>query len=280
MKAASQVDSKQNTRMMVGGWATLILGLYGLAANYYLFLGNYQPIIKAYADLKKMASVRLLGYVYPAVHDIAVIAAIALIIAGYGFFTRKSWAWLLAVSATAAGLVGAWLPIVWPLMISLPVKYAAIFAPYLFLWLLLVGYVRPVGTKTLILSLFSGIAMVLASMSGTAALTKIIGTKLPIYIGTQQLNWVAMLLFGIFTVAILTKRSWALPVGLVASTMSVMAGYPLAYFDSIETQEFSLFTIGPTVSLLILVSLVIWGAKLWDAGAEDAPEEAEQRVAS
>ncbi len=261
------MTGKESGRLQTAGWACFVAGVLGLIGNFYLFMIGYKEIIAAYALLKKMPSVKLLTYVFPAFHDLGVVAAIALLVAAFGFLSRREWAWVLAVAAVALGLVSAWLPIVWPLMISMPVRYMAIFVPYLLLWILLIGYVRPMGARVLLLSLASGIAMVLAAMSGTAALTKLLGSGSPIYIATQQLNWIAAAAWGVFTVGLLLKRSWALPLGLATAGLATISGYPVAYYDSIETSEFSMFAIGPTVSLLLLILLLWRQSSLWEQPA-------------
>lgn len=239
------------------------MGVLGVAGSFYLFLGNYQSLLAAWAALNRMSSVRMLTYLFPAFHALGVLSGTALLVAGYGLLTRRQWACLLAVSGTALGLVSSWMPIVWPLMIGEPVPYVGLFLPYLLLWLVLTAYVRAAGLRALVLTLLSGIAMVLATMSGTAALNKLLGGQGTIYIATQTVNWAAAAAWGVFTVAALYRKEWALPVGLMAGALAVMAGAPLAYFDSVATGELSMFTMGPVLSLLLLVTLLATGSRLW-----------------
>jgi len=258
----TQAISKQlTTKDKVGGLVALIGASLG-GISFILFLARYQPLIMGNKGAKNMAGATMLTGLYPAMNDIAMASGVAFLVACFGFFTKKRWAWTMAIIAATCGLLSSWLGMVWPLMIQQPVTYLAIFIPEFLIWLTLVLYVRRTDTKLVIVSVIAGIAFVLNFMNGTAALNKMIGMKAPLFLGTQQLNWLSAIAFGIFTVAILYRKDWAVPIGLGGSVMGLIAGIPLAYLNTMQTKEFSLFWIGVIVSAFMLIALLIHGQKL------------------
>jgi len=248
-------------RDKVGGLIALIGASLG-AVSFILFLDKYQPLIEGNKAVKNLAGAKMLTGLYPAINDIAMASGVAFLVACFGFLTVKKWAWPMAIIAATCGLLASWLGIVWPLMIQQPVTYLAIFVPEFLIWLTLVLYVRPIDIKIVVVSIIGGIAFILNFMNGTAALNKMIGIKSPLFFGTQQLNWFAAVAFGIFTIAILYRKDWAIPIGLGGSVMGLIAGIPLAYLNTMQTKEFSLFWIAVIVSGFMLIGLLIHGQKL------------------
>ncbi|MBM3152046.1 MAG: hypothetical protein FJZ96_07575 [Chloroflexi bacterium] len=67
------------------------------------------------------------------------------------------------------------------------------------------------------------------------------------------------------------KKSWALPLGVFAGTMSMLAGYPLGLHNAlVEVHRFSMFLPAPLFGTGLLIYLCLPGTKKmiekWMAG--------------
>lgn len=250
-------------REKVGGSITLLGGLLGTIGTVNFFMQSYHSVIQANLDIKNLGGAKMLTGVFPAMNDLGVLAGVAFLVASYGFFAKKRWAWLVAILAATAGLLSSWMGIVFPLMVQQTPKFALIFLPDLVLWLILVLYVRPTKLKIAATSLIYGIAFVLNFMNGVAAMKMMLGTHKPIFFATQQLNWLAAICFGIFSIAILFRKSWGVPVAVAGGLLAAIGGLPLSRLNAGDADGASLFFIGPTVALVLTLALIIWGNKLW-----------------
>ena len=78
------------------------------------------------------------------------------------------------------------------------------------------------------------------------------------YVMSQQVSWWGAAAWAIFIFAVLAKKPWAIPVGIFAAVMSMLAGYPLGIYNAvIEVQRFSMFLPAPLLSTGLLVYLVL-----------------------
>lgn len=269
---------KLTRKEIIGGIVSLIGGLVAVVGGIQFFLLGYKEIIVFNLDLNNIPEAKMLTYLFPGMNDLCVIGGIALIVASYGFFARKRWAWFTAVIASVFVLLSSLLATFWPLMIALPLRYLPIFLTILVVWCVLLLYVRPVGIIPFILSTFGGIIMCLTWMNGVAGINLILKTGLPLHIVFQQLNWLAAIAVGVFTVSVLYRKDWALPLGMGGSLLAIIAGIPLAYTNSISTNEFSMFSYGPIMSVVLLLVLLFTSDKLWVKAEKlkvEAPEQAE-----
>lgn len=265
-------------RNIVGGVSALFAAIIAIISNLYLFLDQYQVLIKGYKEAKNLPGVKIVTWLLPAMSDLIMLAGIALLIASLGYFLKKSWAWFVSVVATVFGLLGTWMALVWPLMISYTPKYIYVFLTFLVLWSILLLYVRPIKITNFVLTTLAGIAMVLNFMNGVASLNKLVGTAMkagmadPLFVLTQQLNWFAAIAWGVFAVGVLYHRRWVLIMGLGGGILPLISSTPLAYTNTIDTNEFSLFWIAPAISLVLLLVVMIKGEKHW------VEEEGEQII--
>jgi hypothetical protein len=155
---------------------------------------------------------------------------------------------------------------------GLPPIYFPLFWPYLLVYFLLMLYVGQLSWRRTLLGLLTGMAYVFCLMNGVASLSRIITIGAPLFSLVQRLHWVAMIGLGAVTVGILTRPSeWMRVVGLAAGLLELVVGIPLAYSTAISLGRFSLFSLAP-ISSLILVVLILW-PNVWDRLTEVAAEE-------
>ncbi|MCK5674363.1 MAG: hypothetical protein KAH95_13365, partial [Spirochaetales bacterium] len=224
--------------------------------------------------VNNMPAVKIVTWLLPAMSDIIMVAGIALLVASYGFIKKKTWAMNTAIIAGVLGLLGAWMAIVWPLMIAYPLRYIFIFFTFLIVWSIMLIYVRKTKMIIFALATVAGIAMVLNFMNGVACLNLLMrtiektGNPAPLFVVTQQLNWLIAVAWGVFAIGVLYGKSWVLPLGLGGGILSLISGSPLAFINTKESGEFSMFWIAVIVSGLYLILLLITGDKLWSKKAE------------
>jgi hypothetical protein len=263
-----------NPRYGVGAAAAVIAGLIAIIGNLFNVLKALPELKIGYAAVNNLPAVKIVTWLLPAMSDLIMIAGIALLVSAYGFLKKKSWAMNIAIIAGVLGLLGTWMAIVWPLMIAYPLRYIFIFLTFLIFWSILLIYVRKTKMRIFALATFAGIAMVLNFMNGVACLNLLMATMLkkgspaPLFVVTQQLNWVIAVAWGIFAVGVLHRKSWVLPLGMGAGLLSLISGSPLAFINTKESGEFSMFFLAVIISGLYLVLLLITGDKLWRKNEE------------
>ncbi len=205
----------------------------------------------------------LLKFINPAMADLGMIGGVLFLLSAYGFFTKKKWAFLMSVIAIVLALQGAWFINVPFMAAGLPPVYFILFWPYLVLYFVLLIAVGKRSVWHTLLGLLLGMAWVFCLMNGIASLSRIITVGAPFYTLVQRLHWVAMLGWGVVTVGMIMKpREWMRVVGLSAGVLEVVVGFPLAYFTALELGRFSLFSLAPICSLVLVILFVIpsvWG---------------------
>lgn len=240
----------------LGGILGIISGLMGIIGHTIIFLNWYVPGMKA--EAAEPGCEILLKFLNPAMSDLGMIGGVLFLISAYGFFTKRKWAFLVSVIAIVLALQGAWFINVPFMAAGLPPVYFILFWPYLvifFLLLLVVGK-RTIGHS--LLGLLLGMAWVFCLMNGIASLSRIITIGMPFFTFVQRLHWIAMLGWGVATVGMIMKpKEWMRVVGLSAGVLEIVVGFPLAYITAAQLGRFSLFSLAPISSLVLVILLVI-----------------------
>lgn len=250
---------KENKKL--GAWVALVAGLMGIIGHYLIFLKWYIPGMQA--EAAEPGCEILLKYVNPAISDLGMLGGILFLVSAYGFFSSKKWSFLLSVIGIVLALQGAWFINVPFMAAGLPPVYFILFWPYLALYFVIC---LAVGKRSLVhtlLGLLLGMAWVFCLMNGIASLSRIITIGTPFFTFVQRLHWVAMLGWGAATVGILIKpREWMRVAGLSAGLLEIVVGFPLAVITAQQLGRFSLFSLAPISSLILVVLLVI--PSIWE----------------
>jgi hypothetical protein len=250
---------KENRKL--GGFLGIIGGLLGIIGHTVIFLRWYVPGM--HAEAAEPGCEILLKYINPAMSDFGMLAGAIFLVSAYGFFTKKNWAYLLSVIGIVLALQGAWFVNVPFMAAGLPPVYFILFWPYLVLYFLIS---MAVGKRTLVhtlLGLLLGMAWVFCLMNGIASLSRIITIGMPFFTFVQRLHWFAMLGWGVATVGILIKpKEWMRVVGLSAGVLEIVVGFPLAVITAQQLGRFSLFSLAPICSLILVVLFVI--PSIWE----------------
>jgi hypothetical protein len=230
-------------------------GLMGIIGHFIIFQNWYFRGMAA--ESAEEGCETLLKYLHPALTDLGILAGVLFLVAAFGFFLKQQWAWVLSVLAIVFALQSTWFINVPFMAADLPPVYFTIFFPYLILYFVLLrGVGKEPWNKTLV-ALLAGLTFILTFMNGVSSLSRIITIGAPIFIMTQRLHWIAMVGCGVITVGIILKpRQWMWVTGVVACTLELVIGIPLALETMRELGRFSLFSLAPIGCLIFLVVLL------------------------
>lgn len=275
------------TQKLVGGLVTLVGGIIVLILTIYWLFADYNTLLQGFRDYGKTAGIVLQAMEQPIFAQLMAVSSVMLIVASYGFFTRRNWAWILAFAGSILGIFGGWLLAMYPMMVGQAPKHMTTFGINAVVWFTLTLYVKPIETKLVAASFIAGIAGVMNFMNGNAALNKIIGAELKlmsqanvphvamakmmnnpglIYEAIQKALWLSALAFLIISIAVIYRRNWVLPLGLSASLLALLTGTPVAYIDTFVDkggEKMSMFFFAPIITTFILIALLVKGEKIW-----------------
>jgi hypothetical protein len=245
---------KENRKL---GWILgLLAGLMGIIGHFIIFLKWYIPGMQA--EAAEPGCEILLKFINPAMADLGILGGVLFLVSAYGFFTKKKWAFFISVIAIVLAMQGAWFINVPFMAAGLPPVYFILFWPYLIIYFVLMIAVGKRSVAHSLLGLLSGMAWVFCLMNGIASLSRIITVGMPFFTLVQRLHWIAMLGWGVATVGLIMKpKEWIRVVALSAGVLEVAVGFPLAYVTAVQLGRFSLFSLAPICSLVLVILLVI-----------------------
>jgi hypothetical protein len=246
----------------VGAAISLIGAILGIVVIYASFLQVYDPIMAS-----EMAEGRAGGegiadgvsiskYVMPFVNDIGIIGGVLWAVSAYGFIKREEWAWPTAILANVLSLLSFFMLI--PAMSrGISPIYAIVFIPNIIAFFILLVYVRKIDPKIIAISMVAGMAYVMAFMNGVAATDQILSGGGTLFVVGQRINWIASIAWGCFVIALLTRKNWALQLGLSAALLTLVAGIPLGVVIARESAKFSMYFLAPILALFLKISFVL-----------------------
>jgi hypothetical protein len=253
----------------LGSILAVVGSLLGIFGTYLIFLNWYTPALTA--EAAEPGCEILLKYLMPALSDFGILAGVLYAVGAYGFFTSRTWAFPVAVIANILAIQGSWFINVPFMAASMPPIYFTIFFPNLIMYFLLMKVVGEQSWGRTLLGLLAGGAMILCFMNGVASWSRIITIGDHIFVVVQRLNWVASIGWGIVTGSVLIKpKAWARVLGLAAGFLELVVGIPLAVSTTISMGRFSMFSLGPIVSFVLLV-ILLW-PNLWERLTETSEE--------
>lgn len=244
------------------GAALAILGIVTGLLAFYLIASQYNLLIAsktADGRLDEATSVRItyavLGWLGTAT---TAIWAAAL----YGFAHKEKWAWFWGAVAATIQLLAGFFPAIPAMDSHMSAPTLSVFALGGVLWFSML-FIGGVDRKIIMFTFIAGLAYVLTFIDGVAPIAKYTTSHDDpfwngMYVMSQQVSWWGAAAWAMFIFATLSKKSWAIPVGLFAGTMSMMAGYPLGLHNALfEVHRFSMFLPAPLLSTALIVYLIL-----------------------
>jgi len=257
----------------LGAFLSIVGILAGILTLYFL-AETYNTVIHTHfaaGDWEESNTVRvvyaLLGWLGTAAGALS--AAVL-----WGFLKKQDWAWFWGAVAATMLLLAGFFPMIPAADSGLPTPTLWVFLLAAFVWfgMLLIG---GVDKKIIGLTFAAGLAYVLTFIDGVAPSSKFQTTcQAPadfvqnldafwngMYMMSQQVNWWGAAAWAIFIFAALKRKSWAVPVGIFAGTMSMIGGYPMGIYNVFEVQRFSMFLPAPIISTILVIILCLPGTQ-------------------
>ena len=256
-----------NKKNLLGGFIAVIGAVLALWLNSKYFLEQYPFMMDVYqqsidAGNPDIGCQTIVKFFYPLMADIGILSGVLWAISTYGFFGDKNWAYPLATIANVLALfANMWVNIP-PLSTHNPGPWLIIFLSNLAMYFILHIFVGKLSWKRYTLGLLIGMAYILTFVNSIAATNRLLMRENnTIFVLTQRLNMFASFAwFSTLIGLLLIKKDGVRYVGIGASIMGLIAGFPLAIAS--EGFSFSMFYLGPIVCLILLVILSwpdLWG---------------------
>ena len=260
----------------LGGVVATFAGLMGIIGHFVIFLNWYFKGMAA--EAAEPGCEILLKFINPAMADLGIVGGVIFLVSAYGFFNKKSWAFLLSTIAIVLSLQGAWFINVPFMAAGLPPVYFTLFWPFLIIYFLLMVPVGKLSWSRTLVGFLAGMAWVFCLMNGIASLSRIITVGAPFFSLVQRMHWFAMLAWGVVTVSILMgAKEWTWVTGFTAGVLEIVVGVPLAIVTAQELGRFSLFSLAP-ICCLILVAIMVWPGDLWKRWTESGSDEQAKKM--
>ncbi|RCK74679.1 MAG: hypothetical protein ANABAC_1396 [Anaerolineae bacterium] len=248
-------NHKLGAVLSILGVLTGILLFYLLASQYNLLIAVKTAAGRADEATSVRITHAVLGWL--GTSTTAIWAAVL-----YGFLQKETWAWFWGTVAATLQLLAGFFPAIPAMDSHLPMPTLSAFGIGLVLWfgMLLIG---GVGRKAMALTFVAGLAYVLTFIDGVAPIAKYTTSHDDpfwngMYVMSQQVAWWGAAAWAIFIFAVLRNQNWALPLGIFAAVMSMLAGYPLGLHNAlVEVHRFSMFLPAPILSTLLLIYLLL-----------------------
>ena len=254
---------KNNTKL---GIALTVLGILTSLVIFYMLAAQYNLVIDTKVAAGRTDEATAVRITYAVLGWIGITTGAIWAAVGYGFLNKENWAWFWgAVAATIQLLVG-FFPMIPAMDSDLPTPTIVIFILAAILWfgMLLIG---GVGKKIIALTFIAGLAYVLTFIDGVAPIAKYTTSHDDpfwngMYVMSQQVSWWGAAAWAIFIFAVLKKKAWAIPVGIFAGTMSMLAGYPMGLHNALfEVHRFSMFLPAPLLGTALVIYLSLPGTR-------------------
>ncbi len=248
------------------GIALAVLGIITGLLAFYLIAGQYNLLINSKTADGRMDEAMSVRLTFAVLGWVGTASAAIWMVTLYGFLHKEKWAWFWGTVGATIQLLAGFFPAIPAMDSHLPGPTLVVFGLGFILWfgMLIIGGVEK---RIITLTFIAGLAYVLTFIDGVAPIAKFTTSKDDpfwngMYVMTQQVSWWGAIAWAMFIFGVLLKKSWAIPVGLFAGTMSMLAGYPLGLHNAFfEVHRFSMFLPAPLLSTGLIVYLLLPSTK-------------------
>ncbi len=183
----------------------------------------------------------------------------------YGFATKQEWSWRYGTIAASFQMLAGFFPMIPAKSIDLPAATMPVFIIATVLWFAIM-YIGKVNRKVLIFLFIAGMAYVLSYVNGVAIISKYQTTTYNdvwkgMYAVVFAVTWFAAAAWLTLSFGVLTRKSYTVPLGIMAAVMSMIGGYTLAIVNIMEVERFSMFLPAPVLATGLLIFLIFPSTK-------------------
>jgi len=248
------------------GIALAVIGIVTSLILFYLIAAQYNLVIEAKVVDGRNDEATSVRITYAVLGWIGISAGALWATVLYGFFHQEKWAWFWGAVGATIQLLAGFFPMIPAMDSHLPTPTSIVFGLAAILWfgMLIIG---GVDKKIITLTFVAGLAYVLTFIDGVAPIAKYTTSHDDpfwngMYVMSQQVSWWGAAAWAVFIFAVLKKKAWALPLGIFAGTMSMLAGYPLGLHNALfEVRRFSMFLPAPLLGTGLVIYLILPGTR-------------------
>jgi len=258
------------------GIALAVLGIITGLLAFYLIAGQYNLLINSKTVDGRMDEAMSVRLTFAVLGWVGTASAAIWMVTLYGFLHKEKWAWFWGTVGATIQLLAGFFPAIPAMDSHLPGPTLIVFALGGVLWFSML-FIGGVDKKIVTLTFIAGLAYVLTFIDGVAPIAKFTTSHDDpfwngMYVMTQQVSWWGAIAWAMFIFGALLKKSWAIPVGMFAGTMSMLAGYPLGLYNALfEVHRFSMFLPAPLLSTALVIYLLLPSTRkmleAWNASA-------------
>ncbi len=244
------------------GSALAVLGILTGVLAFYLIASQYNQVIDVKLATGRTDEATSVRITYAVLGWVGTASTAIWMAALYGFLHKEKWAWFWGAVAATILLLAGFFPAIPAMDSHLPVPTLSVFTLGGVLWFSML-FIGGVDKKIITLTFIAGLAYVLTFIDGVAPIAKFTTSQDDpfwngMYVISQQVSWWGAIAWAMFIFGALLKKSWAIPVGLFAGTMSMLAGYPLGLHNAFfEVHRFSMFLPAPLLSTVLVMYLYL-----------------------
>ncbi|MBG7610264.1 MAG: hypothetical protein IZT55_05285 [Anaerolineae bacterium] len=262
---------KNNTQF---GVLLAIVGIVAGILALYFIAETYNTVIHTHFNAGQWEEANTVRIVYAVLGWLGTAAGALSAAVLWGFLKKQDWAWFWGAIAASILLLAGFFPMIPAADSGLPVPTLWVFLLAAVMWfgMLMIGGVEK---KVIGLTFTAGLAYVLTFIDGVAPISKFQRTFQAaetftknsetfwngLYVISQQVNWWGSAAWAIFIFAAIKKKTWAVPVGIFAGSMSMIGGYPMGIHNIFEVQRFSMFLPAPLLSTILVIVLCLPGTQ-------------------
>ena len=254
---------KNNTKL---GVVLAVLGLLTGLIIFYLLAAQYNLVIDTKVAAGRTDEATAVRITYAVLGWVGIAAGAIWAVVLYGFLHKEKWAWFWGAVAGTIQLLAGFFPMIPAMDSDLPRPTMIVFILAAILWFGML-FIGGIDKKIIALTFIAGLAYVLTFIDGVAPIAKYTTSHADrfwngMYVMSQQVSWWGAIAWAIFIFATLTKKSWAIPVGIFAGVMSMLAGYPLGIHNALfEVHRFSMFLPAPLLSTALVIYFLLPGTR-------------------
>jgi hypothetical protein len=254
---------KNNFRL---GAVLAAIGILTGGIVFYLLAAQYNLVIDAKEAAGRFDEATSVRVTYAVLGWVGITASAIWGAVLYGFLIKEKWAWFWGAAAATIQLLVGFFPMI-PAMdsqMATPTIVVFLLAAILWFGMLFIGGVQK---KIITLTFIAGLAYVLTFIDGVAPIAKYTTSHDDkfwngMYVMSQQVSWWGAIAWAVFILAVLKKKTWSIPVGIFAGTMSMFAGYPLGLHNAlVEAHRFSMFLPAPLIGTALVIYLALPGTR-------------------
>lgn len=244
------------------GLALSVLGILAGLLAFYLIASQYNQVIGVKLATDRLDEATSVRITYAVLGWLGTSTAAIWMAVFYGFLHKEKWAWFWGTVAATIQLLAGFFPAIPAMDSHLPVPTLSVFALGGILWFSML-FIGGVDRKIITLTFIAGLAYVLTFIDGVAPIAKYTTSHDDpfwngMYVMSQQVSWWGAAAWAIFIFAVLKKKSWSIPLGIFAGTMSMLAGYPLGLHNAlVEVHRFSMFLPAPLFGTGLVIYLLL-----------------------